>query len=198
MTGQPTKHDASDLSFLYDFVSECPNPSISEALKKLVTQWLSHPGKTAHLTKILKEKLEVSQEDLVQVCWLLAINPYTPPSVLQDLCTGGSSALLERIAENKSSPESTLAKLSVQAVAEIRIAAAGNPSTPLASIMIMVEDDNPDVRFSMAEDANMPAEALEVLRKDNNPYIKLRADKTLARRELERKVLAAEAKQSGG
>lgn len=194
IAGQPTKHEASDLSFLYDFVSECPNPHISEALKKLVAAWLAQPTKVSHLPAAIKEQLDLTNEDLVQVCWLLAVNPYTPPSVLQDLCSDGSSGLLERIAENKNAAETTLAKLSCQAIAEIRIAAAGNPHTPLASIMILVQDDNPDVRFSMAENAHVPKEVLEILSKDNNPYVKLRADKTLKRVELERKLLAAQAK----
>jgi len=192
--GQPTKHDASDLTFLYEFVSECPNPHISEAMRKIVTGWLADPTKVPHLPTAIKNQLGLTNEDLIQVAWLLAINPYTPPSVLEDLCTDGSPELLERIAENRNAWPSTLATLSYQALAEIRIAAASNPSTPLASIIILVKDDNPDVRFSMAENPDIPKEVLEILAKNNNPFVKLRAEKTLKRLELERKLEAAEAK----
>lgn len=184
-TRQPTKLDADDLTFLYDFVSECPNPHISEAIKKLVTAWLAQPMEIPHLSTAIKEQLDLTNEDLVQVAWLLAINPLTPPSVLEDLCKEASSDILERIAENKNTWPDTLAALSYQALAEIRIATAGNPSTPLASIMLLVNDDNPDIRFSMAENPNIPKEALEILSHNDNPYIKMRAEKTLKRLDLE-------------
>lgn len=187
-TKQPVKHDASDLSFLYDFICECPHPPITEALRRLVTDWLAKPNHVKDLPAAIKEQLELTDEESIQVCWLLAVNPTTPPSLLQDLCAGASSELLERIAENKSTYGTTLATLSYQAVAEIRIASASNPNTPLASIMIMVKDDNPDVRFSMAENAAIPNEALQALARDDNPYVKLRAEKTLNRLELERKL----------
>jgi len=191
-TGQPTKYDASDLTFLYDFVSKCPNPLISEAMKKLVTVWLANPKEIPHLPTAIKEQLGLSNEDLVQVAWLLAINPNTPPSVLADLCNEASPQILERIAENQSTWPETLSVLSYQALAEIRIATASNPHTPLASIMVLVNDDNPDIRFSMAENPNIPKEALEILSHNNNPYIQMRAEKTLKRLELEDILQAAE------
>lgn len=183
---QPAKHEADDLSYLYDFVCECPNPRITEAMKKLVDSWLAHTDVVPEFTSALKRRLENSDEELVEICWLLSINPNTPPSVLQDLCDGASNSMLERIAENSNAGKSTLAQLSYQAVAEIRIATASNPGTPLASVMMLVLDDNPDVRFSIAENVNVPKEALEVLSNDDNPFIKMRAEKTLERAELER------------
>lgn len=192
-SGQPIKHDAGDLTFLYDFVSECPHPHISESLKRLVAGWLEQPTNVPHLSREIETRLGLTNEDILEVAWLLAINPHTPPSVLQDLCMEASPQLLERIAENRQSWPSTLASLSYQALAEIRIAAAGNPGTPLASIMIMVRDENPDVRFSMAEDANLPVDALNILAKDDNPYVKMRAETTLKRLDLERKLKGAEA-----
>jgi hypothetical protein len=189
---QPNKHDARDLSYLYEFISECPNPRITDAIKKLVDRWLEKADSIPSFSASLKHELETTDDELVEICWLLSINPNTPPSVLQDLCSGASSSLLERIAENSSTGASTLAQLSYQAVAEIRIATASNPSTPLASIMLLVQDDNPDVRFSIAENANVPKEALEALTCDDNPYVKMRAAITLARTELAKNVSMAE------
>ena len=54
--------------------------------------------------------------------------------------------------------------------------------------MMMVKDENPDVRFSIAENPHVPREALEALRSDDNPYIKVRAEVTLARADIERNV----------
>jgi hypothetical protein len=185
---QPAKQEAGDLAYLYNFICECPNPRITEAIRKLVDTWLEKSGSVPQFTEPLKQALEASDDEIVEICWLLSINPNTPPSVLEDLCLGASSQLLERIAENSNTGASTLAQLSYQAVAEIRIATASNPATPLASIMMMVADDNPDVRFSIAENPKIPKEALEMLTKDDNPYVKMRAEVTLAREAIRRNV----------
>ena len=182
---QPDKKDAADLSYLYDFICECPNPRITEAMKKLVDHWLEKTTTVPQLTSAIKEQLNATNEEVVEICWLLAINPNTPPSVLKDLSIGGDSKLLERIAENSNTGAGTLAQMSYQAVAEIRIATASNPTTPLASIMMLVSDDNPDVRFSIAENPKVPEGALNVLKDDDNPYVKMRATTTLARLKLE-------------
>ncbi|MBX9724445.1 MAG: hypothetical protein K2X81_23750, partial [Candidatus Obscuribacterales bacterium] len=166
-------------------VSECPNPQISDAMKRLVSSWLAQPTTVPHLPDAINEQLGLTNEELLQVAWLLAINPHTPPSVLEDLCIDGSPQILERIAENRNTWPDTLASLSYQALAEIRIATASNPNTPLASIMILVHDDNPDIIFSMAENPHIPKEALEILSKNDNPYVKFRAERTLKRLELE-------------
>jgi len=186
--GQPEKIDAGDLTYLYEFICQCPNPTISEAIKKLVDGWLARVGTIPHFSEAIKQQLMVTNDEMVEICWLLAVNPLTPPTVLSDLCSGASSGLLERIAENSNTDASTLSQLSYQAVAEIRIATASNPTTPLASIMLLVEDENPDVRFSIAENPKVPTKALEVLTHDDNPYIKLRAEVTLLLAEVERNV----------
>ncbi len=195
-TGQPTKHEASDLTFLYNFVSECPYPEISVSMKTLVTDWLEHPAGIPDLPTAIEEQLGLSNEELLQIAWLLAINPRTPPSVLADLCTEFSPVILERIADKNSSWPDTLATLSYQALAEIRIATASNPSTPLASIMSLVNDDNSDVNLSMASNQNIPKEALEMLSRNINPCVKLGAVETLKRLELDSLSPAPEVKHA--
>lgn len=172
---------AVDLSFLYEFVCECPNPKIADAMRKLVDHWISNHTETPQLQALCSLHDKLSNEELIEVSWLLAVNPNTPPSVLQDLCSDAPTALLERIAENSRTGESTLAELSYQAIAEIRIATAGNSQTPLASIMMLIQDDNPDVRYSMAENSQIPGAALAILAQDDNPFVKFRAEKTIAR-----------------
>lgn len=170
-----------DLSFLYNFICECPNPTIAEAMKALVKHWLANKGNSPELASLSMLREKLTNEELIEISWLLAINPNTPPSVLEDLCLDATNALLERIAENSRTGHSTLAKLSCQAVAEIRIAAAGNPHTPIASIMLLIEDENADVRYSMAENHSLPVDALKILAQDDNPFVKFRAEKTLHR-----------------
>lgn len=186
--GQPYKIAADDLSYLYNFICECPNPRITHAIKKLVDHWLEKTPTVPELASAIRDQLQTTDEEVVEICWLLAINPNTPPSVLNDLSIGGDSNMLERIAENSNTDAGTLAQLSYQAVAEIRIATASNPATPLASIMMLVTDENPDVRFSIAENPKVPQEALQALKEDDNPYVKMRATTTLARMEVERNV----------
>ena len=176
-----SKSDDDSLSFLYDFVCECPNPRIAAALRSLVDYWLSNRADAPQLASLSSLKEKLSNEELVEVSWLLAVNPNTPPTVLQDLCKEAPTALLERIAENNRTGNSTLADLSYQAIAEIRIATAGNSQTPLASIMLLVKDNDADVRHSMAENHQLPLEVLHVLANDDNPFVKFRAEKTLAR-----------------
>ncbi len=185
---QPNKVGADDLSYLYNFICECPNPRITQAIKRLVDHWLKKTTTVPELASAIQDQLQATDEELVEICWLLAINPNTPPSVLNDLSIGAESNMLERIAENSNTGAGTLAQLSYQAVAEIRVATASNSATPLASIMMLVTDENPDVRFSIAENPKVPEEALQALREDDNPYVKLRATATLARIEVERNV----------
>ena len=185
---QPDKVAADDLSYLYNFICECPNPLITQAIKKLVDHWLEKTTTVPELASAMREQLKATNEEIVEICWLLAINPNTPPSVLNDLSIGADSSMLERIAENSNTGAGTLAQLSYQAVAEIRIATASNPATPLASIMMLVTDDSADVRFSIAENPKVPDEALQALTKDDNPYVKMRAAATLARVEVERNI----------
>jgi len=186
---QPGKVAADDLSYLYNFICECPNPRITQAIKVLVDHWLQKTTTVPEIASAIKGQLKVTNEEVIEICWLLAINPNTPPSVLNDLSIGANSNMLERIAENSNTGAGTLAQLSYQAVAEIRIATASNPTTPLASIMMLVSDENPDVRFSIAENPKVPEEALLALRDDDNPYVKMRATTTLARMDVERNIL---------
>ncbi|MBX9877890.1 MAG: HEAT repeat domain-containing protein [Candidatus Obscuribacterales bacterium] len=185
---QPDKGAANDLSYLYNFICECPNPRITQAIKKLVDHWLKKTTIVPELASAIRDQLQATNEEVVEICWLLAINPNTPPSVLNDLSIDADSSMLERIAENSNTGAETLAQLSYQAVAEIRIATASNPTTPLASIMMLVTDENPDVRFSIAENPKVPQEALQALANDDNPYVKMRATTTLSRLEVERNV----------
>lgn len=173
--------DDGDLSFLYQFVCDCPNPILARTIRALVDRWMSKPDAMPRMREMRMVREKLSSEDLIQISWLLAINPNTPPSVLDDLCAGAPDGLLERIAENSRTSSSTLAGLSYQAVAEIRIAAAGNKNTPIASIMILVNDDDADVRYSLAENHNIPREALDALCADDNAFVRLRAERTVER-----------------
>ena len=127
MSIQPRKHGAGELSYLYNFICECPNPRITDAIKRLVDRWLETVDEIPQFSESLKKSLLATDAEMIEICWLLSINPNTPPSVLNDLCRGASDGLMERIAENSHTGAGTLAQLSYQAVAEIRMAHCRQP-----------------------------------------------------------------------
>ncbi len=126
--GQPEKKAAGDLTYLYDFICQCPNPKITEAIKKLVDGWLEQTNEIPSFSEELKKQLHMTDDEIIEICWLLAINPKTPPSVLNDLCAGASDGLMERIAENSNTGASTLAQLSYQAEHKCTNGSAGDSS----------------------------------------------------------------------
>ena len=150
-------------------------------MKDLVNHWLANKEALPELSSLSQLREKLTNEELIEISWLLAVNPNTPPSVLEDLCSNAPHALLERIAENSRTGHSMLTARSYQAVAEIRIATAGNPQTPVASIMLMIQDESADLRYSMAENHSLPREALSILADDDNPFVKFRAEKTILR-----------------
>ena len=178
---QLAERNSYDLSFLYDFSCDCPDARIADALKGLVARWLLPDGRIPHFLGLVERELHLSGAEAAHVRWLLALNPNTPPAILDELYGEGVSTVLERLAENSRTSRDTLSKLACHALVDIRIAAAGNINMPIASIMILTVDDSVDVRVSLAENHNVPIAALEVLASDDNPYVKFRAEKTLAR-----------------
>ncbi|HEY9868182.1 MAG TPA: hypothetical protein V6D08_03160 [Candidatus Obscuribacterales bacterium] len=173
--------DPYDLSFLHNFSCDCPDARIADALKHLVAAWLSSVHEIPHFLGAVEEELHLTGAEAVHIRWLLALNPNTPPAILDELHGEGVAKVLERIAENPRTSAETLKELAYQAVVDIRIAVAGNINTPVASIMMLSADDSVDVRLSLAENHNIPFAALEVLANDDNPYVKFRAEKTLKR-----------------
>jgi hypothetical protein len=174
---------AEAMSFLNKFVCECPNEQISKAIDALVTYWLANDTDAPRLDALAQIKNKLSNDEIVQVSWLLAINPNTPPSILQDLCCDAEVGVAHRIAENSAKGYAAIADTSYQAIAEIRIASAANKRTPMASILLLVKDESLDLRYSLAENHSLPVEALQILAQDDNPFVKFRAEKTIDRLE---------------
>lgn len=171
----------AQLAYLYNFVCDCPDPVIRTTIEALVDHWLSNPESLPGIDSLKQLEIVLNQEEQLQVSWLLAMNPNTPASVLQDLCKDAHPHLLERIAENTRTSSSTLSDLACQGFAEVRIAAAGNANTPLACIMILIEDSDVDVRYSLAENHHLNKTALDALADDANAFVKFRAEKTISR-----------------
>jgi hypothetical protein len=127
------------------------------------------------------EGVRAVEREAARIRWLLAINPNTPPPVLEQLARDASAVLLERIAENPHTHSATLAKLADHENAQVRAAVAENMNVSMKTMWKLVRDPSADVRMRLAESYTVPIAILKVLRTDDNPYVQMRAEKTLDR-----------------
>lgn len=173
-----------DLSFAYAFHWE-KEEHIREALKVLLCN--KDSGETTDRAVTTKPKKDRTAErenaalEAARIRWLLAINPNTPPPVLDHLAHNAPSPLLERIAEHPRAHSVTLTRLANHEDAQVRAAVAENINTSMKTVWKLARDPNPDVRLRLAESYTVPIAVLKVLIEDDNPYVADRAQKTLLR-----------------
>ncbi len=170
-----------DLSFAYSFHWE-KEEHIREALKVLLCN--KDSGETTVRTKSTQERAaerENAALEAARIRWLLAINPNTPPPVLDHLTNNAPSTLLERIAEHPRAHSVTLSRLANHEDSQVRAAVAENMNTSMKTIWKLVRDPSADVRLRLAESYTVPIAVLKVLLEDENPYVADRAQKTLLR-----------------
>ncbi|MBU6455656.1 MAG: hypothetical protein KGS72_28045 [Cyanobacteria bacterium REEB67] len=177
-----------DLSFAYTFNWDQPEKQIKEALKVLLCnrEGDSQPDGDATKTAVKKrppEKQSNTQAALeaAKIRWLLAINPNTPPPVLEHLTRNAPTSLLERIAENPRTHSTTLARLAMHDDSQVRAAVAENMNASIKTIWKLARDEHPDVRMRVAESYTVPIAVLKVLAEDENPYVAHRAQLTVLR-----------------
>lgn len=183
-----------DLSFAYSFNWDKPEEQIREALKVLLCNREENSGNTEPQRAEVMTKTKETEQDLkrqaikesaaleaARIRWLLAINPNTPPPVLDHLTRNAPSQLLERIGEHPRAHSTTLARLAVHSDCQVRAAVAENMNTSMKTIWNLVRDPSPDVRLRLAESYTVPIAILRVLADDENPYVASRAQKTLLR-----------------
>ncbi len=176
-----------DLSFAYSFKWDRPEHQIREALKVLLCnkegEEIPEMEKEAALAKQEKRDLAKAHVALeaARIRWLLAINPNTPPPVLDHLSREAPPSLLERIAEHPRSHSTTLSRLANHENPQVRAAVAENINASLKTIWKLVRDPSPDVRLRLAESYTVPLATLRVLAEDENPYVANRAQLTMLR-----------------
>lgn len=171
-----------DLSFAYSFNWDRPERQIREALKVLLFDSLAESqAKSEIQPRAERESKRAIQDEAARIRWLLAINPNTPPPVLEHLAKDTSVALLERIAENPRAHVTTLARLSTHWEPQVRASVAENPSLSIKTIWRLAKDDNADVRLRLAESYTVPIAVLRVLAEDENPFVVERAQRTMRR-----------------
>lgn len=130
---------------------------------------------------VKSENMLAMEREAARIRWLLAINPNTPPPVLDQLARGAQADLLERIAENPRTHSATLARLADHENPQVRASVAENINASLKTMWKLARDPSADVRMRLAESYTVPLAVLRVLVTDENPYVKLRAEKTLGR-----------------
>lgn len=184
-----------DLSFAYSFQWEEPGRQIKEALKVLLNRESENQEdpnavKTARRrasSQTTKQpaggekQLNTAALEAARIRYLLAINPNTPPPVLEHLTRNAPIPLLERIAENPRTHSTTLARLATHEDFQVRAAVAENLNTSIKTIWKLARDVHADVRFRVAECYCVPLVVLKVLAEDDNPFVAHRAQKTVWR-----------------
>ncbi len=128
-----------------------------------------------------RQNLQTEPADQQRIHLLLASNPNTPASILDNLANKNSPALLERIAENPRTHTDTLSRLAVHDNPRVRAAVAENSSLPESIMWRLANDIHPDVRLRLAESYSLPFSILQTLAEDSNPYVQMRAQKTINR-----------------
>ncbi len=131
--------------------------------------------------KVDKDSKKAALEEAARIRWLLAINPNTPPPVLEHLARDVHPTLLERVADNPRTHFTTLARLSTHEEAQVRASVAENPNASIKTIWRLVRDPNPDVRIRLAGSYTVPVAVLRVLAEDENPFVCHRAHVTMER-----------------
>lgn len=183
-----------DLSFAYAFNWDRPKEQIREALKVLLCNKDEDNGNSQKDRVEVMTKTKETQEELrkraikenaaleaARIRWLLAINPNTPPPVLDHLTRNAPSPLLERIGEHPRTHSTTLARLAAHSDSQVRASVAENMNASMKTIWNLVRDPSPDVRLRLAESYTVPIAVLRVLAEDENPYVSHRAQATLLR-----------------
>jgi len=86
-----------------------------------------------------------------------------------------------KLAEDKRTPAAVLGVLSYDCDDRIRAAVADNQNTPYMTLLRLARDEADDIRYQLAENHNLPLQVLLVLESDENPYVRVRAQRTLER-----------------
>jgi hypothetical protein len=148
-----------------------------------INSQLAESKMTVEVTKPAQksENVKAMEREAARIRWLLAINPNTPPPVLDHLANDPGTAMLERIAEHPRAHMTTLARLSNHPYGSVRAAVAENPNCSIKTIWRLARDQDVNVRLRLAESYFVPVAVLRVLAGDENPYVSARSQKTIER-----------------
>jgi len=115
------------------------------------------------------------------VRWGLAVNPRTPPDILERLARDADDVTTRHLAGNPGTPLPILGRLARSGSALARAAVARNPSIDAALMTRLAGDSEDDVRFALALNRAATRDVLERLAKDANPRVRRYAARGLGR-----------------
>lgn len=144
---------------------------IETVLRRMMWTWFVEVAEHPHM--------QVQDEHLSHLHWLIAVSPDSPGEVLEKMIDTADAKILERIAENPQTPWQALAKLALSEDARVRLAVAENSNTPPEITYMLASDENMDVRYAMAENSRTAIQILQFLSQDENCYVASRANRTL-------------------
>ncbi len=116
------------------------------------------------MIKLLK-KLAASED--MSARWAVAKNPFTPVSVLKELCKDPVNLVRALCATNPDTPVECLEKF-FEDEKIVRDGLSGNPSTPVKYLSLLAEDEDKMVRLRVAENPSSTEEILKKLLNDND------------------------------
>jgi hypothetical protein len=97
--------------------------------------------------------------------------------------SAGDNAMdwIKLISRDVVTPAYVLRRLAASSDSELRMAVADHLNTSQEVLLLLSQDTNPDVRYAIAENHNISKDVLQSLLDDENPYVVSRAEKTIAR-----------------
>lgn len=165
-------------------VLEDPPKSHLEVMENMTMKTYDSNARTI-IDRLVADYNSFSEVEKSHLCYLMAGNPNTPPSLLDELSTHSSSHVRRRVAENINTSLVTLTLLSLDWHSDVRLGVVDNPAAPDSVLRRLAQDESLEVRYGLAENHNVPMEILKLLELADNPYISYRATCTIDRLNLE-------------
>jgi len=161
------------------------NPSAPpEVVRHLVhspSDYVLHDVATSpHASAAILREL-ATRRDRYLVRWGLAVNPRTPPDLLEALAENADNITTQRLAGNPGTPAPILARLASSGSALARAAVAGNPSLDIALMERLAGDPEEEVRSALAANRRAPRPLLEQLTHDDSSRVRRYATAALRR-----------------
>ena len=136
---------------------------------------------SAHATEAILRDL-ARRRDGSLVRWGLALNPRTPPDILERLAKDADDATTRHLAGNPGTPLPILRGLGASGSALARAAVARNPGIDAALMARLAGDAEDDVRLALALNRGATREVLERLARDENARVRRHAADGLRRK----------------
>jgi len=104
-----------------------------------------------------------------------------PPPTVAVSIVNTAMFILERLAIDPFTPPTFLQQIAEHPDGDLRAIVAENQNTPIQVIEMLAKDSDVNVRYQLAENHNISVIVLQTLSQDDNAYVACRAQQTLER-----------------